>query len=498
MANYSDDTPELLKDLDRINKMTPDQAYRYSVDSIGRDPSITKQMDAAATIPEDEMQRRRQSAGVANPEKPIGVANQPAGATVTESGVYLPNGKLAGDKPAGYEQMASTQMMEKMNQGLRPKNGLTWEDALKQQQFEKVGRSLAIAQQKVDQNNELLATRQRRKTLQNIKVADNIQMATSNLAANLANVQKHLANGGGIEESGAYLSKDGSYYVRGIVAPSMVDDFNRDMAKLGGKDALQKIVVSQKINKTTGEPDGEPTYSALYMKDGIGGQGSGRYPKTMTLSEALRHVEKAYLDNGMPKDRVAGQLAGVFGEANAAKYGYAAKPSEKPASVQAAEIRAKSAAEVANANNETKKWLVEQKSKDDKALAEAKNLSETQRNQAKSLQEKIRGKQAQIRTMMIAMGDKSASGAQSNRYSQSDIDAANTELSEMQRQLDALLARQSSAEPKNGGQTQPSNGYNGNSGEFKELSPEDFHKLSPEDQAKYREAWKKNRQAQKK
>lgn len=326
---------------ERTAKMTPDEALYESVQR-NPDGALTDAQRAAALIPSEEMQKRREAARNAKtPETPatttlnhtigsdgksrttyggkVRVVDQQTGAVTWEdtngNAIAVPDSEVMRSRLGGTPVDAV-------------QGGSAWDAALKRQNDQKMSKSLGIAQQKVGQNNELLATRRQRKTMQNLKVADNIQMATANLQANMDDVQKHIANGGGIEDSGAYLSKDGNYYVRGIVAPTMIDQFNKDMAGLGSKDALQRIVVSQKVNKTTGKPEGEPTYSAIYMKDGIGGKGSGRYPKTLSLSEALRHVEKAYIDNGMSKDQVAGQLAGVFGAENASKYGYAPKPND--------------------------------------------------------------------------------------------------------------------------------------------------------------------------
>ena len=201
-----------------------------------------------------------------------------------------------------------------------------WKAAVEQQNQAKMENAMRIAQAKVDANNAELSTRRRRIVKQNLKVADNIQQATANMQRNLADVQSFIANGGDIAESGAHKDKDGNWYVSGIVAPTQVKTFNEEMAKLGGKDALDKIVVSLRVDQY-GTPikDAEPTFGAVYIKDGnIGGKGA-RYPKHLTLREAMRYVAKAYEDDGNDHDAAVNYAAGVFGVDDPEKFGLSYK-----------------------------------------------------------------------------------------------------------------------------------------------------------------------------
>lgn len=250
------------------------------------------------------------------------------------------------------EKPKSMQMMEAMNRGFSPNRGTatTWEDAIRQQQAERDNKSFSIAQQKADANNAALVSRKKSKIAQNLKTADNIGEASANLQKNLAEVQQHIKGGGGIEDSGAVMSKQGAtkgnYYVFGIVAPSQMDDFNKSMAGLGVKDSMQKIVVSQQVDKY-GNPVGEPIFAVQYMKGGNLGSGEGLYTKKLTLSEALNAVAKAHKADGRDPERLNDYLSGVFGDENAAKYGYKRGLSEKE---RIAQMRADASQNVAQIN----------------------------------------------------------------------------------------------------------------------------------------------------
>ena len=388
-------------------RMNPDGTISYFDDFEGGKPPTESALDAA-----DPNMAKEVNAAVADiKSQPVAANGKVAG---SDGNVRYDNGKLVGaDDPVTtrdangrpvavngtpYEELESTKMMRRMEarsgklaDAERRRKGLKsadeggpsdntilgnfandWNALARQQQAQRAAKSFDIAQQKADENNAVLSTRRQRQVKQNLKVADNIQMATANLGKNLADVQASIKNGGSIAESGAYLSKDGNYYVRGIVAPTMVDAFNKDIAGLGGKDALQKVVVSQQVDKY-GNPVGEPTFSALYTKDGISnGKGSGSYAKQLTLSEAMRNVAKAYMDDGQDRSQVASYLAGVFGAENAAKYGYAPTVSEKERIAQmnndSRERRAQISADATTYKANAAKEIAEMKAKGEDGL----------------------------------------------------------------------------------------------------------------------------------
>lgn len=207
------------------------------------------------------------------------------------------------------EAPKSQQMMDKLNQGLRPKGDLSWDDALKQQSFESIGKAQQYARNAIEANRLAIENRRKRKAKQNAKVADEMGSAFANLQGNLEDVSKHIADGGSIEDSGAYKSKDGNYYVRGIVAVDRLGEFNKEMAGLGGKDSMERIVVSQQVSKTTGKPIGEPTFAALYRKNGIDGQGDGVYAKKLNLAQAVNYARKSQVDLGRMSDQEAKEYA---------------------------------------------------------------------------------------------------------------------------------------------------------------------------------------------
>lgn len=323
-----ENTPDIVDELERINKMTPDEAYRHSVETIGRANGITDEMHAAAITPAPKpaptaTQPTQPAVPSPEPVAPVAASGQPPKTVVgadgkgrTTFGGYV---RVVDQKTGGVtwedtngnpvEAPKSQQMMDKLNQGLRPKGNLLWDDALKQQSFESVGKAQQYARNAIEANRLAIENRRKRKAKQNAKVADEMGSAFANLQGNLEDVSKHIADGGSIEDSGAYKSKDGNYYVRGIVAVDRLGEFNKEMAGLGGKDSMERIVVSQQVSKTTGKPIGEPTFAALYRKNGIDGQGDGVYAKKLNLAQAVNYARKSQVDLGRMSDQEAKEYA---------------------------------------------------------------------------------------------------------------------------------------------------------------------------------------------
>lgn len=427
-------------------KMTPDEALDESRRVTGLDPSLTPEQRGAASLTASEMEYLRNRAGVsAQPAAQGPAASAPAGAPAAPAAPETPapldhtygtkNRKapgsvtvsLPGEKPfeavEGQKDVTRTQYGGKVRVVDQKTGAVSWEDlegnaieapasermraelganagnidpwkALADQQSqEDMMRSMRIAQSKVDANNAALSTRRERKMRQQLKVTDNLQQAAANMQSNLADVQAHIKSGGDISESGARRDADGNWWVEGIVAPTQINTFNSEMAELGGRDALKNIMVRQQINKTTGEPMGEPTFAAVYVKDGNVGDGIGVYTKELSMREAMRSTVKAYEDKFKDHDAAVNYAAGVFGVSDPAKYGLMLHGGGKPASVAAAEVRAKSAAEgnaskerIAQGKNEVEAMKLIQRyqeleSRKDVALAKAKTEEEKNRIQ---------------------------------------------------------------------------------------------------------------------
>lgn len=321
-----------LTEIGRINKMTPDEAYRHSVATIGRAEGITDEMHEAAITPATSraptvtQPTQPTQPAAPTPTAPTAAPGQPPKTTIgadgkgrTTYGGYVrvvvqdgpDKGKVTWEDTNGnpVEAPKSQQMMDKLNQGLRPKGDLSWDDALKQQSFESIGKAQQYARNAIEANRLAIENRRKRKAKQNAKVADEMGSAFANLQGNLEDVSKHIADGGSIEDSGAYKSKDGNYYVRGIVAADRLGEFNKEMAGLGSKDSMERIVVSQQVSKTTGKPIGEPTFAALYRKNGIDGQGDGVYAKKLNLAQAVNYARKSQVDLGRMSDQEAKEYA---------------------------------------------------------------------------------------------------------------------------------------------------------------------------------------------
>lgn len=323
-----ENAPDIVDELERINKMTPDEAYRHSVETTGRANGITDEMHAAAITPAPKpaptaTQPTQPAVPSPEPVAPVAAPGQPPKTVVgadgkgrTTFGGYV---RVVDQKTGGVtwedtngnpvEAPKSQQMMDKLNQGLRPKGDLSWDDALKQQSFESIGKAQQYARNAIEANRLAIENSRKRKAKQNAKVADEMGSAFANLQGNLEDVSKHIADGGSIEDSDAYKSKDGNYYVRGIVAVDRLGEFNKEMAGLGGKDSMERIVVSQQVSKTTGKPIGEPTFAALYRKNGIDGQGDGVYAKKLNLAQAVNYARKSQVDLGRMSDQEAKEYA---------------------------------------------------------------------------------------------------------------------------------------------------------------------------------------------
>ena len=72
-----------LKEIDDIQKMTPDEAYRKSVAELGRAPGITDEMHAAASMPQAQLDAMKEKvAPTAKPAPTAAPAQQPQPQTV--------------------------------------------------------------------------------------------------------------------------------------------------------------------------------------------------------------------------------------------------------------------------------------------------------------------------------------------------------------------------------------------------------------------------------
>lgn len=221
---------------------------------------------------------------------------------------------LQGNKVAAPK---SVQMMEAANAGLSPNQGTaaSWDDAIRQQQAGKIARAEAYARAAVNAN---MSAREQAKTLaakQTAMTGDQIGAAMADLRENLKLAQERGAKAKTdgeasplLDESDGgkiYKAKDGNFYVRGIVRPEALEGFNSEFAKFGGKDRMERIVASQRVDMY-GNPIGDPTFAAIYRRNGIlNEQGDGVYPKKLSLGEAMRSVVKAQVDLGKLTEREA-------------------------------------------------------------------------------------------------------------------------------------------------------------------------------------------------
>jgi hypothetical protein len=370
-------------------KMTPDEALDESRRVTGLDPSLTPVSPAPLDHTYGTKNRKAPgSVTVSLPgEKPFEAVEGQKDVTRTQYGgkvrvVDQKTGAVSWEDLEGnaIEAPASERMRAEL--GANVGNIDPWKLVADRQSQEDMMRSMRIAQSKVDANNAALSTRRERKMRQQLKVTDNLQQAAANMQSNLAVIQAHIASGGDISESGARTDDGGkTWWVEGIVAPSQLRAFNNEMLELGGRDALKHIMVRQQVDRN-GNPlrdkDGneiEPRFAAVYVKDGNIGDGIGVYTKELSLRQALRSTVKAYEDKFKNHDAAVNYAAGVFGVSDPAKYGLTLHGGGKPASVAAAEVRAKSAAEVADKNNASREEIAKGKNKTALEVADKNNAA---------------------------------------------------------------------------------------------------------------------------
>ena len=166
--------PDIVDELERINKLTPDQAYQESVAEIGRAPSITDAQDAAARVPQAQIDAMKEK--VAPPAAPAAPASPAAptrqqqpqqpqtvigrdgkGRTTFGGYVRVVDQKTGATtwedlKGNAVEAPQSLRMMEAASSGISPNQGTatSWADAIEQQKAARLAEAKTRGQQSYD------------------------------------------------------------------------------------------------------------------------------------------------------------------------------------------------------------------------------------------------------------------------------------------------------------------------------------------------------------
>lgn len=295
-----DNGDSFIDEIDRINRMTPDEAYRHSVATLGRADGITDEMDAAARIPEAEMDEMRKRASApggqltpnnAAPAQPAPNTAVTDGVGRTQFGAYTrivdqKTGKTTWEKD-GQTVDAPESMVQASrftNPESRDFNALGLSDAQRE-------RALTLS----DYNR--LSRKQR---LQNL--------AKRNLVAvdGLGAAMEDIYHSGKVEEM------DGVKYGVGMLAPDVVDKLS-EMYRKTGQDEVSRIVARRRI-AADGKFVGPYDFIVEYKNPQNGSGRTSKYLSERNVIDMIGDAGKYLGDSGL-KDGLVKKLFGTDYEA---------------------------------------------------------------------------------------------------------------------------------------------------------------------------------------
>ena len=237
------------------------------------------------------------------------------------------------------ETPKSLQMMEAANRGFSPNQGTaaSWDDAIRQQQAAKLENAKTLSQQRYEFMRKSLDERKRMRAERDFTTAEAAKNALRLLDEGEGEIKTHQATG--------------KKYRVVKVGGSAIESAERQSNAMGRRSSLRKIAAYVQVND-----DGTPVEGAqpsFYM---VVGRNNGDGAKDTTTLKPLDfgRVMKQYATsfaalNGMKEDEAYGNVVSEFGGRN--PFGWKTGV-EKPASVQAAQIRADSAKEVQGLKNQ--------------------------------------------------------------------------------------------------------------------------------------------------
>lgn len=347
--------PDIVDELERINKLTPDQAYQESVAEIGRAPSITDAQDAAARVPQAQIDAMKEK--VAPPAAPAAPASPAApprqqqpqqpqtvigrdGKSRTTFGGYVrvvdqKTGATTWEDLKGnaMEAPQSLRMMEAASSGISPNQGTatSWADAIEQQKAAR----LADAKTRGQQAYDFMLKSQKEREMQRAERNFTTAQAAKNALRLLMN-----------EGLGEIKEHKGKKYRVVSVGGSSIDRANAQSEAMGRKSSLSKIAAYVQVDDD-GKPIADPAfYMAVNKSDG---SKASKSLVPLDLGRVMNQFSTSFatLNNVSEADARASTVS-EFGGLNPFKWQVGANT---PASVQAAQVRAESAKEVQELKN---------------------------------------------------------------------------------------------------------------------------------------------------
>ena len=347
--------PDIVDELERINKLTPDQAYQESVAEIGRAPSITDAQDAAARVPQAQIDAMKEK--VAPPAAPAAPASPAApsrqqqpqqpqtvigrdgkGRTTFGGYVRVVDQKTGATtwedlKGNAVEAPQSLRMMEAASSGISPNQGTatSWADAIEQQKAAR----LAEAKTRGQQSYDFMLKSQKEREMQRAERNFTTAQAAKNALRLL--MQEGL---GDIKEH------NGKKYRVVSVGGSSIERANAQSEAMGRKSSLSKIAAYVQVDDN-GKPIADPAfYMSVNKSDG---SKASKSLIPLDLGRVMNQFSTSFatLNNVSEADARASTVS-EFGGLNPFKWQVGANT---PASVQAAQVRAEGAKEVQELKN---------------------------------------------------------------------------------------------------------------------------------------------------
>lgn len=342
--------PDIVDELERINKLTPDQVYQESVAEIGRAPSITDAQDAAARVPQAQIDAMKAKvappASPASPATPAAPAQQPQtvvgsdGKGRTTFGGYVrvvdqKTGATTWEDLKGnvVEAPQSLRMMEAASSGISPNQGAatSWADAIEQQKAARIAEAKTRGQQSYD----FMLKSQKEREMQRAERNFTTAQAAKNALRLLMN-----------EGLGEVKEHNGKKYRVVSVGGSSIERANAQSEAMGRKSSLSKIAAYVQVDDD-GRPIADPAfYMAVNKSDG---SKASKSLVPLDLGRVMNQFSTSFATlNNISEDEARAATVSEFGGLNPFKWKVGASD---PASVQAARVRAESAKEVQELKN---------------------------------------------------------------------------------------------------------------------------------------------------
>ena len=255
------------------------------------------------------------------------------------------------------ETPKSLQMMEAANRGFSPNQGTaaSWDDAIRQQQAAKLENAKTLSQQRYDFMRKSIDERKRMRDERDFTTAEAAKNALRLLDEGEGEIKTHKATG----KKYRVVKVDGT----------AIETAERQSNAMGRKSSLKKIAAYVQVNDDGTPVEGaQPSFYMVVGKNNGDGARDTTTLKPLDFGRVMKQYARSFAAlNGMKEDEAYGNVVTEFGGRN--PFGWKTGV-EKPASVQAAEVRAQGAVnvqslrnqgalEVAQANNAARQTVAE-------------------------------------------------------------------------------------------------------------------------------------------